>query len=95
MPSDPLPHRLLAEGLGALLLAATVVGSWIMAELLAGGNHTSVDHQYRQNLVTDSQILVTGPAATQAPRHQLHRETVVRDVRQGLDSAGVHVASEW
>jgi len=31
-------RRLLAEGLGSLLLAATVVGSGIMAEHLAGGN---------------------------------------------------------
>src|SRR5689334_22683262 len=31
-------RRLLAEGLGALLLAATVVGSGIMGERLAGGN---------------------------------------------------------
>jgi glycerol uptake facilitator-like aquaporin len=32
-------HRaLLAEGLGSLLLAATVIGSGIMAERLAGGN---------------------------------------------------------
>ena len=34
----PLPRRLLAEGLGSLLLAATVIGSGIMAERLAGGN---------------------------------------------------------
>jgi glycerol uptake facilitator-like aquaporin len=33
-----LPRRLTAEGLGSLLLAATVVGSGIMAERLAGGN---------------------------------------------------------
>ena len=38
MHSEPLPRRLLAEGLGSLLLAATVVGSGIMAERLAGGN---------------------------------------------------------
>jgi glycerol uptake facilitator-like aquaporin len=38
MRSEPLPRRLLAEGLGSLLLAATVVGSGIMAERLAGGN---------------------------------------------------------
>jgi glycerol uptake facilitator-like aquaporin len=31
-------RRLLAEGLGSLLLAATVIGSGIMAERLAGGN---------------------------------------------------------
>jgi glycerol uptake facilitator-like aquaporin len=31
-------HRLLAEGLGSLLLAATVIGSGIMAERLANGN---------------------------------------------------------
>jgi glycerol uptake facilitator-like aquaporin len=30
--------RLLAEGIGSLLLAATVIGSGIMAERLAGGN---------------------------------------------------------
>ena len=34
----PLSRRLLAELLGSLLLAATVVGSGIMAERLAGGN---------------------------------------------------------
>lgn len=34
----PLPRRLLAEWLGTLLLAATVIGSGIMAERLAGGN---------------------------------------------------------
>lgn len=34
----PLPRRLAAEGLGTLLLVATVVGSGIMAEKLAGGN---------------------------------------------------------
>jgi glycerol uptake facilitator-like aquaporin len=37
VPSD-LSRRLLAEGLGSLLLAATVIGSGIMAERLAGGN---------------------------------------------------------
>src|ERR1700741_1270992 len=34
----PLSRRLLAEGLGTALLVATVVGSGIMAEKLAGGN---------------------------------------------------------
>jgi len=38
MRSESLFRRLLAEGLGSLLLAATVVGSGIMAERLAGGN---------------------------------------------------------
>src|SRR5271170_4582478 len=38
MRSEPLPRRLLAEGLGSLLLAATVVGSGVMAERLAQGN---------------------------------------------------------
>lgn len=33
-----LVRRLVAEGLGTLLLVATVVGSGIMAEQLAGGN---------------------------------------------------------
>jgi glycerol uptake facilitator-like aquaporin len=33
-----LPRRLLAEGLGSLLLAAAVIGSGIMAERLAEGN---------------------------------------------------------
>jgi glycerol uptake facilitator-like aquaporin len=36
--AQPLPRRLLAEGLGAFLLFATVIGSGIMAEALAGGN---------------------------------------------------------
>lgn len=36
--AQPLPRRLAAEGLGSLLLAATVVGSGIMAERLSGGN---------------------------------------------------------
>lgn len=36
--AEPLARRLLAEGLGAALLLATVVGSGIMAERLAGGN---------------------------------------------------------
>ena len=36
--ASPLPRRLLAELLGSLLLAATVVGSGIMAERLANGN---------------------------------------------------------
>jgi glycerol uptake facilitator-like aquaporin len=34
----PLSQRLLAEGLGTAILVATVVGSGIMAERLAGGN---------------------------------------------------------
>jgi glycerol uptake facilitator-like aquaporin len=34
----PLARRLVAEGLGTALLVATVVGSGIMAERLAGGN---------------------------------------------------------
>lgn len=34
----PLRRRLLAEGLGTAILVATVVGSGIMAERLAGGN---------------------------------------------------------
>jgi glycerol uptake facilitator-like aquaporin len=38
MPSEPLVRRLAAEGLGSLLLAATVIGSGIMAERLAAGN---------------------------------------------------------
>jgi glycerol uptake facilitator-like aquaporin len=33
-----LPRKLLAEGLGSTLLLATVIGSGIMAERLAGGN---------------------------------------------------------
>jgi glycerol uptake facilitator-like aquaporin len=36
--TESLPRRLGAEGLGSLLLAATVVGSGIMAERLSGGN---------------------------------------------------------
>src|SRR4051795_8614271 len=38
--SDPAPfsRRLIAEGLGTAILVATVVGSGIMAERLAGGN---------------------------------------------------------
>jgi glycerol uptake facilitator-like aquaporin len=36
--SEPLQRRLIAEGLGTALLVATVVGSGIMAERLAGGN---------------------------------------------------------
>ena len=36
--SEPLSRRLVAEGLGSALLFATVVGSGIMAERLAGGN---------------------------------------------------------
>ncbi len=35
---SPVSRRLYAEGLGSLLLAATVVGSGIMAERLAAGN---------------------------------------------------------
>ncbi|MFO1185107.1 MAG: MIP/aquaporin family protein [Bauldia sp.] len=34
----PLPQRVFAEALGSTLLVATVVGSGIMAERLAGGN---------------------------------------------------------
>jgi len=34
----PLTRRLLAEGLGTAILVATVIGSGIMAERLAGGN---------------------------------------------------------
>jgi glycerol uptake facilitator-like aquaporin len=36
--SYPLTQRVLAEGLGTAMLVATVVGSGIMAERLAGGN---------------------------------------------------------
>ena len=36
--SFPLSRRLLAEALGTAILVATVVGSGIMAERLAGGN---------------------------------------------------------
>ena len=38
MRSFPLPRRLLAEALGTAILVATVVGSGIMADKLAGGN---------------------------------------------------------
>ena len=38
MSDASLPRRLAAEGLGSLFLLATVVGSGIMAERLAGGN---------------------------------------------------------
>lgn len=34
----PVPQRLLAEGLGTMLLLAVVIGSGIMAERLSGGN---------------------------------------------------------
>src|ERR687897_2493 len=35
---DTLPRRVVAEGLGTALLLATVVGSGVMGERLAGGN---------------------------------------------------------
>jgi len=38
MLSESLPRRALAEGLGSALLAATVVGSGLMEQRLAGGN---------------------------------------------------------
>ena len=38
MTTNPLSRRLVAEGLGTAILVATVVGSGIMAERLAGGN---------------------------------------------------------
>ena len=38
MQNDSIARRLLAEGLGSTLLAATVVGSGVMAERLSGGN---------------------------------------------------------
>jgi glycerol uptake facilitator-like aquaporin len=38
MNESPLGRRLIAEGLGTAILVATVVGSGIMAERLAGGN---------------------------------------------------------
>jgi glycerol uptake facilitator-like aquaporin len=38
MNESTLPRRLLAEGLGTMILVATVIGSGIMAERLAGGN---------------------------------------------------------
>ena len=37
-----LSRRLLSEGLGTAVLVATVVGSGIMAERLAGGNQAIV-----------------------------------------------------
>ena len=36
--TEPLARRLVAEWLGSVLLAATVIGSGVMAENLAGGN---------------------------------------------------------
>jgi glycerol uptake facilitator-like aquaporin len=36
--AQPLPRRLVGEGLGSVLLTATVVGSGIMAQRLSGGN---------------------------------------------------------
>ena len=36
--TPPLSRRLVAEALGSFLLFATVVGSGIMGEALAGGN---------------------------------------------------------
>jgi len=42
MRADFLSRRLLAEGLGSALLAATVVGSGIMAQRLAGGTGATV-----------------------------------------------------
>jgi glycerol uptake facilitator-like aquaporin len=38
MHAEPLSRRLLAEAIGSMLLTATVVGSGIMAQRLAGGN---------------------------------------------------------
>jgi glycerol uptake facilitator-like aquaporin len=38
MPNESIARRLLAEGLGSILLTATVVGSGVMAERLSGGN---------------------------------------------------------
>ena len=36
--SEPLPRRLASEGIGSFFLFATVIGSGVMAEALAGGN---------------------------------------------------------
>ena len=38
MHAEPLSRRLLAEGIGSVLLTATVVGSGVMAQRLSGGN---------------------------------------------------------
>lgn len=38
MHAEALSRRLIAEGIGSVLLTATVVGSGIMAQRLAGGN---------------------------------------------------------
>jgi glycerol uptake facilitator-like aquaporin len=45
----PLLRRLFAEGLGTAILLATVVGSGIMAERLAGGNQAIALLGYNPN----------------------------------------------
>ena len=48
----PLHCRLLAEGLGTLLLLATVVGSGIMGSALSGGNRRSNESNTMASLAT-------------------------------------------
>src|SRR5271169_4471999 len=51
----PLSRRLLAEGLGTAILVATMIGSGIMAERLAGGNQAIA---LLGNTITTGAILV-------------------------------------
>ena len=59
MNRPPLSQRLLAEALGTALLVATVVGSGIMAERLAGG---------KQALALLGNTIATGAILVGAPR---------------------------
>lgn len=61
----PLSRRLTAEGLGTLILVATVVGSGIMAEQLAGGksgNRAGWKHNSNQKILVVI-ITILGPAS--------------------------------
>jgi len=57
-----LRRALVAEGLGSVLLAATVIGSGIMAERLAGGNLAVAHAMFELPLWQFSLHARTGPA---------------------------------
>ena len=95
MPEAPLARRLAAEGVGAFFLFATVIGSGIMAENLAGGNDAVA--LLGNTLATGAMLFVLiamlGPISG---AHMNPAVTLVAALRRelGWRDAGAYVAAQ-
>lgn len=90
MRPESLSHRIVAEALGTGLLVATVVGSGIMAERLAGGNAAIalLGNTIPTGAILVVLILALGPLSGAHFNPAVSLVVVV--IRAGADGRGVH-----